>query len=59
MVAGELRTQLGLEAPDDFYHSLIDAHKNLSDAQSELFNAKLVLLLARLCCRVRSFDSRL
>ncbi len=41
-----LRTQLGLDAPDDFYHSLIDAHKDLSDAQSELFNAKLVLLLA-------------
>ena len=43
---GELRTQLGLDAPDDFYQSLIDAHKDLSDAQSELFNAKLVLLLA-------------
>lgn len=41
-----LRTQLGLDAPDDFYQSLIDAHQGLSDAQSELLNAKLILLLA-------------
>ena len=42
----KLRTQLGLAAPDDFYQSLIDAHEGLSDGQSELLNAKLVLLLA-------------
>ncbi len=41
-----LRTQLGLDAPDDFYQSLIDTHQGLSDQQSELLNAKLVLLLA-------------
>lgn len=46
MVPEKLRTQLGLEAPDDFYQSLIDTHEGLSDAQSELLNAKLVLLLA-------------
>jgi len=45
-VSGKLRSQLGLQAPDDFYQSLIDAHAGLSDAQSELLNAKLVLLLA-------------
>ncbi len=45
-MAGTLRTQLGLEAPDDFYQTLIDAHNGLDDAQSELLNAKLVLLLA-------------
>lgn len=45
-MAGKLRTQLGLEAPDDFYQSLIETHAGLSDAQSELLNAKLVLLLA-------------
>ena len=45
-MAGTLRTQLGLEAPDDFYQTLIDAHNGLDDAQSNLLNAKLVLLLA-------------
>lgn len=43
---GDLRTQLGLDAPDDFYQALIEAHDGLSDAQSDLLNAKLVLLLA-------------
>jgi len=45
-VPGKLRTQLGLDAPDDFYQSLIETHEGLSDTQSELLNAKLVLLLA-------------
>jgi hypothetical protein len=45
-VPGDLRTQLGLDAPDDFYQALIEAHDGLSDAQSDLLNAKLVLLLA-------------
>lgn len=31
---------------DDFYQLLIDAHRDLSDEQSALLNAKLVLLLA-------------
>jgi hypothetical protein len=31
---------------DDFYEALIDTHRGLTDAQSELLNAKLVLLLA-------------
>ena len=31
---------------DDFYQSLIDAHRDLSDEQSALVNAKLVLILA-------------
>jgi hypothetical protein len=30
---------------DDFYQLLIDAHRDLSDQQSLLLNAKLVLLL--------------
>ena len=42
----KLRTELGLASPDDFYQSLIGAHEGLSDAQSDLLNAKLVLLLA-------------
>ena len=31
---------------DDFYQTLIDTHRGLSDAQSALVNAKLILLLA-------------
>ena len=35
-----------LDAPDEFYEALIDAHRELSTAQSHELNAKLVLLLA-------------
>ncbi|MBN8473504.1 DUF2783 domain-containing protein [Sulfuritalea sp.] len=31
---------------DDFYELLIGAHRDLSDEQSELLNARLILLLA-------------
>jgi hypothetical protein len=31
---------------DDFYEALIEAHRDLSDEQSALVNAKLVLVLA-------------
>lgn len=31
---------------DDFYEALIASHRGLSDAQSRLLNARLVLLLA-------------
>jgi hypothetical protein len=31
---------------DDFYEMLIEGHRGLDDAQSELLNARLVLLLA-------------
>ncbi len=31
---------------DDFYDALVAAHRGLTDAQSELLNARLVLLLA-------------
>lgn len=31
---------------DDFYEMLIDGHRGLDDAASELLNARLVLLLA-------------
>jgi hypothetical protein len=41
-----LVTSPNLAAPDDFYEALIDMHRDLSDAQSALVNAKLVLLLA-------------
>lgn len=35
-----------LAAPDDFYEALIELHQGLSDEQSELVNARLILLLA-------------
>ncbi len=41
-----LITEAHLEAPDDFYQALIDAHHDLQPAQSHELNAKLVLLLA-------------
>jgi hypothetical protein len=31
---------------DDFYAALLETHRDLSDEQSELVNAKLILLLA-------------
>ena len=41
-----LKTDFNLESADDFYAALIDAHRDLSLAQSHELNAKLVLLLA-------------
>ena len=35
-----------LDAPDDFYEALIDAHRDLPLAESHALNARLVLLLA-------------
>ena len=42
----QLKTDLALTAPDDFYEALMDAHKGLSDEQSQALNARLVLILA-------------
>lgn len=41
-----LRTDPGFARPDDAYALLIEAHRGLTDAQSEALNARLVLLLA-------------
>jgi hypothetical protein len=41
-----LNIESNLAAPDDFYQELIDLHRGLTDADSALVNAKLVLLLA-------------
>ena len=35
-----------LDAPDDFYEALIEAHRDLDNAASQALNARLVLLLA-------------
>ncbi|MDQ6680827.1 MAG: DUF2783 domain-containing protein [Pseudomonadota bacterium] len=41
-----LNTAFNLDSADDFYAALIDAHRDLTAAQSHALNAKLVLLLA-------------
>ncbi|AMG38641.1 MULTISPECIES: DUF2783 domain-containing protein [Achromobacter] len=41
-----LNTETNLAAPDDFYEALIDAHRDLSNEQSQEMNAALILLLA-------------
>jgi hypothetical protein len=41
-----LNTEPHLDAPDDFYEALIDAHRDLSTTQSHQLNAQLILLLA-------------
>jgi hypothetical protein len=43
---GKLVVEPNITAPDDFYEALIDMHRGLSPEQSELVNAKLILLLA-------------
>ena len=42
----DLITTPNLDAPDDFYEALIEAHQGLSSAESHAFNARLVLVLA-------------
>jgi hypothetical protein len=41
-----LRTHANLQAPDEVYHQLVDAHRDLDAVQSALLNARLILLLA-------------
>lgn len=41
-----LITDPHLDAPDDVYEALLDAHQGLTAAQSHALNARLVLLLA-------------
>ncbi len=39
-------TTPNLEAPDDFYADLLAAHEGLSKAESDAYNARLILLMA-------------
>lgn len=41
-----LNTRPNLPRPDDFYEALIETHRGLSDEQSAMLNAQLILLLA-------------
>jgi len=42
----KLITSPNLDAPDDFYEALIEAHHGLPAEESHAFNARLVLVLA-------------
>jgi hypothetical protein len=42
----KLDTEPNLSVPDEFYERLIAMHRGLSDEESALVNAKLILLLA-------------
>jgi hypothetical protein len=41
-----MKTALNLPDADGFYEQLLDAHAGLTPEQSELLNARLILLLA-------------
>jgi hypothetical protein len=41
-----MKTSLHLQDADAFYELLLDAHEGLSEEQSRLLNARLILLLA-------------
>ena len=41
-----MKTTLNLQDADTFYEQLMNAHAGLSREQSELLNARLILLLA-------------
>jgi predicted LPLAT superfamily acyltransferase len=42
----KLVTDIAIADPDGFYEALIDAHRDLSEAESHAMNARLILLLA-------------
>ena len=46
MASAKLNIDPNIAAPDDFYEALIDMHRDLTPQQSQLVNAKLILLLA-------------
>ena len=41
-----MKTQHNLQDADSFYERLLDAHAGLTPEQSQLLNARLILLLA-------------
>lgn len=45
-MSAQLITAPNLERPDDFYEALIGMHRDLSEKESQMANAKLILLLA-------------
>ena len=45
-MTNKLRTELGVDSPDDFYARLIELHDGLSSEESHKVNAKVILMLA-------------
>jgi hypothetical protein len=43
---GGLVLEPQIDRPDDFYQALIDAHRDLSEADSLRLNSRLILILA-------------
>lgn len=43
---GALRRTLNLARPDDAYNAIVEAYRDLDDAQCRAFDARLILLLA-------------
>ena len=41
-----MKTALNLQDADGFYEQLLDSHEGLTQEQSQLLNARLILLLA-------------
>jgi hypothetical protein len=41
-----MKTRLHFEDADGFYEQLLDAHQGLSHEESDLLNARLILILA-------------
>ena len=41
-----MKTTLNLQDADGFYEQLLDVHQGLTEEQSALLNARLILLLA-------------
>ena len=41
-----MKTSLNFQDADAFYETLLDAHQGLSHEESELLNARLILLMA-------------
>ena len=41
-----LKADLNIADPDGFYQALIEMHRDLTPEQSQMVNAKLILLLA-------------
>lgn len=42
----KLNTQPNIPDPDGFYEELIDSQREMSDAQAQAMNARLILVLA-------------
>ena len=40
--------EIRVSQPDDLFEALVDAHENLTDAESRQMNSRLIILLANL-----------